>query len=90
LASLFQRNIKVKPIAHCLVSGLYLLITLALVVLFFPVLWTDPLGGLVNGLKEMGNFPWSGGSVLYRGLLVDATQLPGIMCRFGSLSPRRL
>ena len=57
-------------------AGLYLLITLAFVVLFFPVLWTDPLGGLVNGLKEMGNFPWSGGSVLYRGLLVDATNLP--------------
>jgi len=54
----------------------YLVLTLALVVLFWPVLWHDPLRELVNAFQHMSHYPWLGGVMLYRAQFVEATALP--------------
>ncbi|MCC6146914.1 MAG: glycosyltransferase family 39 protein [Anaerolineaceae bacterium] len=60
-----------------LVQGVfYALLTAGLALLFWPVLWHDPVGGFIQAMRQMGKFPWEGGTVLYRGQFVEAAALP--------------
>jgi len=45
------------------------------VVLFWPYLWENPIGTLLDVLKNMSKFPWDG-VVLYMGNYVRAMELP--------------
>jgi hypothetical protein len=58
-----------------LALALYALATLALVVLFFPTLWEQPLANALYTIRRLGRFPWSS-EVLYRGVPVKASALP--------------
>jgi hypothetical protein len=53
----------------------YTILTSGLVVLFWPYLWSSPLGNFIAAYRNMSNFRW-GGSVLYRGNMTMATDLP--------------
>jgi len=58
-------------------SGLlYTALTAGLIYLFWPILWHDPLGELINAFGEARAYPWRGGIVFYRGQFLDAKQLP--------------
>jgi hypothetical protein len=56
-------------------GALYGSLALAGIVALLPSVWQDPVGGLVAALREAGNFPW-GGSVLYFGSYIPASNLP--------------
>ena len=71
---LSTKSTSLKP---WIISGiLYTVLTLALMMLFWPVLWHDPFNEFINALQQMSKFPWLGGVVFYRGQFVDATKLP--------------
>ncbi len=53
----------------------YLLLTAALTVAFYPILWRDPLGEFRGALILMANFP-NENAVLYRGAYISPQQLP--------------
>lgn len=55
---------------------IYTAVTAGLVILFWPILWHDPVGEFVNAMQQMSKFPWEGGTVLYRGQFVDSKALP--------------
>jgi len=55
---------------------IYIIISFALLVLFFPALWSNPIREIYLGLRQLSRFPWTGGAVFYRGSLIDATALP--------------
>jgi hypothetical protein len=55
-----------------LIFGVYLLLTLSLVILFWPALWHDPLIELINGFMHMSRYPWDY-SMLYRGQYIQAS-----------------
>ncbi len=66
-----------KPRRKIIAMGLlYILLTAGLVILFFPTLWKNPMGEFIHGLEQLSRFPWTGGAVLYRGRMVDASNLP--------------
>jgi hypothetical protein len=54
----------------------YAALAAGLVVLFWPILWHDPVGEFINAMQQMSKFPWDGGTVLYRGQFIDAAALP--------------
>ncbi len=54
---------------------LYAVFLPSLVVLFWPTLWSDPLGNFIQAIKQMKSFPWEA-PVLYLGEYVRATNLP--------------
>jgi hypothetical protein len=54
---------------------LYAVLLPPLVVLFWPTLWSDPLGNFIQAVKQMKSFPWDA-PVLYLGNYVKATELP--------------
>ena len=63
--------------ARLVLAGLwYLALSTGLTFLFWPVLWQNPPGELVNAFQFMSSFPWTGGSSLYRGTFVDPMALP--------------
>jgi hypothetical protein len=51
------------------------LILIPAIILFWPVLWRDPVGNFILAFKESSKFPWEG-YVLFRGIEIPATQLP--------------
>lgn len=55
---------------------LYVVFTVGLTVIFFPTFQSNPFAELINGLKNLSHFPWSGGMVLFRGEMIDAAKLP--------------
>jgi hypothetical protein len=55
--------------------SIYLILTISLLILFWPILWHDPLGELVNALNRMSQYPWIG-NILYLGNLIQTDQLP--------------
>lgn len=57
------------------ISALYLALTTGLVVALWPYLWPAPLTLFVEAFKKMSSFRW-GGTVLYRGDMIAATDLP--------------
>jgi hypothetical protein len=54
---------------------LYGLLLVGLTVLFWPLLWHHPLLRLARAFRQMRRYPW-GGSVLYFGRSLPATNLP--------------
>ncbi len=60
--------------AAALAAG-YLLLSAALAVGFYPVLWRDPLGEFRQALVLMANFP-NDNSVLYQGRYIAPQELP--------------
>jgi hypothetical protein len=58
-----------------LATSIYLILTLSLTILFWPILWHDPLGEFINSLNRMSQYPWIG-NILYLGNLIKTDQLP--------------
>lgn len=56
--------------------GLYLLLTAVFVTLFWPYLWTDPLGHFVESFRNLGHFTRWKDTVLYLGQAFPAPELP--------------
>jgi hypothetical protein len=57
------------------IGALYLAALAGLVVALWPYLWPAPLDNFVTAFKNMSTFRW-GGTVLYLGNMVAATELP--------------
>jgi hypothetical protein len=53
----------------------YSILLIACIILFFPILWENPVYHFVQAFLEMKQFPWPG-NVLYLGQYVKATNLP--------------
>jgi hypothetical protein len=54
---------------------LFFALTSGLVVLFWPILWKNPLGQFIQALRTMSRFPWDW-AVLYRGRYLTSSSLP--------------
>jgi hypothetical protein len=53
----------------------YMILTTIFTVLFWPVLWHDPLGEFINAFNVMSKYPWEG-TVLFMGRVISAAKLP--------------
>jgi hypothetical protein len=58
-----------------IVLATYLLLAMGLVILFWPILWRNPIKELINGFETMSHFSWPS-YVLYRGTFILAKILP--------------
>jgi hypothetical protein len=72
LASLRHRPAVQPRLVPLLVNAVALI---AFTILFWPVLWRDPVLHFRQAWEEMSRYPWEG-NVLYRGEQVPATGLP--------------
>jgi hypothetical protein len=54
---------------------LFLALTSGLVILFWPILWKNPLGQFIQALRTMSRFPWNW-PVLYMGRYLASSSLP--------------
>jgi hypothetical protein len=54
---------------------IYLVLTVSLTTLFYPIFWHDPLAEFINGINRMSHYPWIA-DVLYMGNLIKTDQLP--------------
>lgn len=87
LASAFLIDIRIIGIAipalTCLFNykkikslALYFIFMAIFTILFWPILWHNPIGEFIAALKTMSNFtPWQG-QVLYMGKFISSTELP--------------
>jgi hypothetical protein len=72
---IFQRK-PAKMIKHELfLITFYLILASGLMIVFWPILWHDPLGEFINALKNMSNFPWNN-LILYQGIPFKSVELP--------------
>jgi hypothetical protein len=55
---------------------LYLIVTVGLTILFFPVLWHNPLQEFLNAFQQMSNYVTYGKAVLYLGEFIPSEGLP--------------
>ena len=63
-------------IRSTLLPTLFYFITLIpFVILFWPVMWLDPVFHFIEALKENSSYPWDG-EVLYFGIQKNASELP--------------
>jgi len=70
------RPFMISPLALFLASAVaFLLLQFVFIVLFWPLLWIQPLHQFVLAFKQMSSYPWLG-DVLYLGRLVHSTKLP--------------
>ena len=53
----------------------YFVFLIPLIILFWPVLWIDPVFHFIEALKENAKYPWNG-DVLYLGKYIKAAELP--------------
>src|SRR5262249_26231987 len=53
----------------------YAVALIAFTILFWPILWRDPVGHFRGAWEEMSRYPWDR-NVLYRGEQIPATALP--------------
>ena len=53
----------------------YFIFLIPLIILFWPVLWIDPVFHFIEALKENSKYPWDG-LVLYMGTYTKASELP--------------
>ena len=53
----------------------FLIFLVGFIILFWPVLWRDPIGQFILAFKENSKFPWEG-YVLFRGIEFPSLQLP--------------
>jgi hypothetical protein len=56
--------------------ALYLVLTAGLTVLFWPVLWRDPLHEFINAFQQLSRYEEYGKGVLFQGLFYSSTALP--------------
>jgi hypothetical protein len=54
----------------------YLFYTLLFIVIFWPILWHDPIHNFIGAFKQMSNFQVMGSTNLFMGDLVPAANLP--------------
>jgi len=59
-----------------ILSALYLALTAGLTILFWPVLWHDPLREAINAFQQMSKYLEYGKGVLYMGYLYPSDALP--------------
>lgn len=55
--------------------AVYVLLFVALTILFWPALWPSPARNFADAVRMMSHFPWPG-TVLYRGQSMPATDVP--------------
>ena len=55
--------------------GVYILFLIVIIVIFWPILWKNPIYNFIQAFKTMANYPWSG-EMLYFGEYVSAANLP--------------
>lgn len=72
---IFQPRPRKNVGRELLAISIYLILTIGLTIVFWPVLWHDPLGEFVNALNRMSQYPWIG-NILYLGSLIQTDQLP--------------
>lgn len=53
----------------------YFIFLIPLIILFWPVLWIDPVFHFIEALKENAKYPWNG-DILYFGKYIKASELP--------------
>jgi hypothetical protein len=53
----------------------FIVFLIGLTILFWPVLWEDPVFHFTAAMEEMSKFHWKG-DVLYRGALIPGSELP--------------
>lgn len=76
IAGWIFRHKPVKLVLHeILLVFIYLSFTSGLVILFWPILWHNPLREFINAIKNMINFPWKY-TVLYQGKELKPADLP--------------
>jgi hypothetical protein len=67
----------VKSWKHTVVDILlYLVFFAGLTILFWPVLWHDPIGGFLNAFQQMSKYDVYGKAVLFMGKYVPTESLP--------------
>jgi hypothetical protein len=69
----FRKRTNRKAVAAA--AALYVAVFFGTTVLFWPILWHDPLTQLWQALEQMSRFPWPG-EVLYLGKDISASNLP--------------
>lgn len=57
------------------VASIYILVTAATVITFWPWLWSDPIANFLTAFNNMSKFRWENYN-LYLGKFIPATQLP--------------
>ena len=70
-----KKDLKINGKKVILSFSVYLILLISLTVLFWPTLWTNPLGNLIEAYKWMSSHPWEG-QVLYFGSLTKGSDLP--------------
>jgi hypothetical protein len=58
-----------------IVLAAYLFLTIGLIILFWPILWHNPIEEIINGFENMSHFSWPS-YVLYKGTFFLAKNLP--------------
>ncbi len=51
--------------------AIYVVLVLVQTILFWPVLWHDPVGELINAIKQMSSYPWKE-TMLFQGEFISA------------------
>ncbi len=72
---LIKKDLKINGKKVILGFSVYLILLISLTVLFWPLLWTNPLDNFIEAYNQMRSFPWEG-SVLYFGGLLYGPDLP--------------
>ncbi len=55
--------------------SLFIILSSSLTILFWPILWTNPINNFLLALEKMSHYPWEN-SVLYFGQHINASDLP--------------
>lgn len=72
---IFQRRTAKEIRNEALLTAFYLALTAGFVVLFWPILWHNPLGEFITAFRTMSRFPWNN-PVLFIGTQYLAANLP--------------
>ena len=70
-----HRKKKQEFLGSIIYLGIYLILTYGITVLLMPVLWSNPINGIVDTFTRMANFP-NPENVLYIGQYFNAQNLP--------------
>lgn len=68
-------NNKIKFTSKIFIYVFYFTLLIPLIILFWPILWIDPIHHFIEALKENSAYPWNG-KVLYFGKTDIASDLP--------------
>ncbi len=66
---------KRKPELRIKVLSVYFILLVGFIILFWPVLWLNPIHHFIEAMKENSNYGWNG-TVLYFGKYISAHDLP--------------